>query len=98
MESPQTQPPRLLPFLVLATAFYLVVGAIAYARHYVLESFKQEVVITSLKKEGDTSGPGGGGGGPRGNRNDGPQEGEGNSAPQSDSESSEADAEEETGV
>lgn len=98
MESPQTQPPRLLPFLVLAATFYLVVGAIAYARHSVLESFKQEVVITSLKKEGDTSGPGGAGGGRRGNGNDGPQEGEGDSDPQSDSESTEADTEEDAGV
>ena len=95
MESPQTQPPRLLPFLILAGAFYLVVGAIAYARHYVLESFKQEVVITSLKKEGDMSGPGGAGGGNRGMRNRG--EGSEDSATQSDTESSESGDEEEAG-
>lgn len=88
MESPQTQPPRLLPFLVLAGAFYLVVGAIAYARHYVLEGFKQEVVITSLKKEGDMNGPNGAGGGNRGQRNGG--EGSDDSAPKNDAESSES--------
>lgn len=95
MESPQTQPPRLVPFLVLATVFYLAVGVIAYARHYVLESFKQEVVITSLKKDGDMSGSGGDGGGNRGMRNRG--EGSEDSATKSDTESSESGDEEEAG-
>ena len=51
MDTPQTTPTRLVPFLIMVVVFWACVGVVAYAHSFFMSSLETEPTTRNLRQE-----------------------------------------------